>query len=64
MHLNANKPVTEEKIKLWISADTYVAVDPKWSQQEREDYIRSEVKRMLEQEPEVYIENKQLEDVE
>ena len=64
MHLNANKPLTEEKIKLWISADTYVAVDPKWSQQEREDYIISEVRRMLEQEPEVYIENKQLEDVE
>ena len=64
MHLNANEPVVEEKVKLWISAEAYIAVDPKWSQQEREDYVRKEAGRILKQEPTVNIENKQLEDVE
>ena len=64
MHMNANEPVTEEKVKLWISAEAYIAIDPKWSQQEREDYVRKEAKRILKQEPTVNIENKQLEDVE
>ena len=64
MHMNANEPVTEEKVKLWISAEAYIAIDPKWSQQEREDYVRKEARRILKQEPTVNIENKQLEDVE
>ena len=64
MHMNANEPVTESKVKLWISAEAYISIDPKWSQQEREDYVRKEAKRILKQEPTVNIENKQLEDVE
>ena len=64
MHMNANEPVTEEKVKLWISAEAYIAIDPKWTQEEREDYVRKEAKRILKQEPTVNIENKQLEDVE
>ena len=64
MHMNANEPVTEEKVKLWISAEAYIPVDSTMSQQEYQDYKEQVIRKYIRDEPEVYLENKQLEDVE
>ena len=64
MHMNANEPVAEEKVKFYLSAETYIAVDPNMSQQEYRDYKEQVIRKYIRDEPEVYLGNKELEDVE
>ena len=64
MHMNANEPVTESKVKLWISAEAYIAIDPKWTQEEAKEYALAEARKLLAGEPDYYVENKEVEDVE
>lgn len=64
MHMNANEPVTERTAKIYLSAEVVIPCDSNMSDEEFLDYREQVIRKYIRDEPEVYLENKQLEDVE